>query len=295
MYYKLIVNPVAGNGRTLQILPQIEKRLKEGQIEYDIYMTKGPKDATKAAEKAAHNFDILVAIGGDGTVNEVINGMAGSHAILGTLPAGTGNDYAKTLGFPEDLEKAISAFIGGQVKPLDLGQVLGQYFVNCVGVGFDGTVAYYANQGSKFAKGIWVYVLSILKTLLTYRPKEMEIHLDQKSFSLSTTLVAVGIGKSYGGGMKILPDAILDDGLFDVCIIEGISPLKTLFTFPQVINGRHINLKEVEIYRSKEVTIHMSSPVKLHMEGEIYTAKDLHFTIKKKGVKVIHPPEEGIL
>lgn len=293
MYHKLIVNPAAGNGRTLKLLPYIEKRFKEKGRSYEIYLTKGPKDAIQAAKRAAKTFDILVAIGGDGTVNEVVNGMAGSDAILGTLPAGTGNDYARALGFPQDLEEACSLFFQGEIKDLDLGVVLNHYFVNCVGVGFDGTVAYYANRGSKYLKGFWVYILAILKSLVTYKAVEMEIQLDGRSISLSPTLIAVGIGQSYGGGMNILPNAITDDGLFDICVIQETGRLKTLFTFPRVINGRHLPMREVEVYRSQEVKLTMSSPVKLHIEGEVFSAKDLHFTMIPKGIKVLHPPKEG--
>lgn len=295
MYHKLIVNPKAGNGRSQRLLPYIEQFFQEKSLPYDIYITKGPKDAIKAAKKAAKTHDVLVAIGGDGTIHEVVNGMASSDAILGILPVGTGNDYARALGLPKEIHKACQALFEGNVKEMDLGHVLEQYFVNCVGVGFDGTVAYYANQGNKYVGGTWVYILAILKTLMTFRPMEMEIHLDERSFTLNSTLVAIGIGQSYGGGMKILPDAIVDDGLFDVCIIEETGRLKTLFTFPRVIYGKHLSLKEVAIYRSREVRIHMHSPMRLHMDGELFTHRDLHFTVIPKGIKVIQPKEEGIL
>lgn len=295
MHHQLIVNPKAGNGRSQKLLPYIEKTFQERGIPYDIYITRGPNDATQAAKRAAETHDILVAIGGDGTIHEVVNGMATSSATLGILPVGTGNDYARALGYPKEIDRACLALLEGKTKKMDLGHVLDRYFVNCVGVGFDGVVAHYANQGIKYVSGAWVYIIAILKTLITYRPVNMEILLDGKSFSLNPTLVAVGIGQSYGGGMQILPHAIVDDGLFDVCIIEETGRLKTLFTFPQVIQGRHLSLKEVEIYRCQEVCISMRSPMKLHMDGEIFTNQELHFTMIPKGIKVIQPKEEGIL
>jgi diacylglycerol kinase (ATP) len=198
-------------------MPSIEKYFRDSKLEYDLYQTKGPLDAIEASRQAVRDgFNIIIAAGGDGTVNEVLNGIAGSEAVLAAIHGGKGNDFAMSVDMPRDLNEACLALQNADVKKIDLGKVLGRYFINSVGVGFDAAVALRVNKGIKPLNGVSAYIYAVFETVLSYRPIEMEIDLgDGIIFTKKPVLVAVGIGSTYGGGMKILPQAIQDDGLLE--------------------------------------------------------------------------------
>lgn len=286
--YKFIVNPIAGGGKTRSLMPKIEKRFKEAGAEFDIYITKGPKDAIEAAERAAsEGFEIIVAVGGDGTVNEVLNGIVHTKAALAAIHGGKGNDFATAVNMPRDLDHACAALLRADIKNIDLGKVLDRYFINSVGVGFDAAVALRANQGVRPFKGVSAYVYSFLKMLYSYEPVEMIIDLGTGPVKKTPLLVAVGIGTSYGGGMKIVPEAIQDDGLFDVCVMDVMNRLSLVYHFPKVFSGTLKNLEQASMYRTSTVKLSLSAPRPLHLEGEILFGDELHFTLKPKAMKVL--------
>ena len=157
--YKFIVNPIAGGGRAKALMPRIEAVFNDTGAEFDIYTTNGPQDAIKAAaEAAANGFDIVVAVGGDGTVNEVLNGIAETGAALATVHGGKGNDFATAINMPGSIEEACVSLLKAEMKQIDLGRVMDRYFINSVGVGFDAAVALRVNNGVKFFKGVSAYI-----------------------------------------------------------------------------------------------------------------------------------------
>ncbi len=290
-----IVNPAAGGRKNSAVKQEkLIHRLNEAlqsqnKFHYDLYITQKPGDAVNASGKAAENgYRVIVAVGGDGTVNEVANGMAGSDAALATIPTGKGNDFAAILNMPRSLKEAIEALSSGCIKSIDLGRVLERYFVNSLGVGFDAAVASRVN-GKKFLinKGKWPYISSIFSTFLTYQPVEMEMVLDDTTVECKPTLVAVGIGHSYGGGIKIVPTAVNDDGFFDICVIDRISKGELLYYLPRAVKGKHLTLNKCKMYRSKEIVLNAASELPLHMEGEVLTGRRMHFTLQHKGIKVL--------
>ncbi len=288
MRYQFIANPIAGGGRAKSQVPRIIKNFTEAGADFELYTTTGPGDAVDAARQAAAGgFDVVVAIGGDGTVNEVLNGIAGSGAILAAVHGGKGNDFAQAVGMPRDIDAACAALLRGKTKAIDLGRVMDRYFINSVGVGFDAVVAHRVNQGVKLFRGVSAYIYTVFKTLTTYAPVQMEVTLDDTSFTMHPMLVAVGIGQAYGGGMRIVPDAIQDDGLFDVCVIDRTGRLELAYHFPKVFKGNHTRMKQTSMYRSKEVKLQLSAVHPLHMEGEILFGDRMHFTLEHKGMKVL--------
>lgn len=288
MRYKLIINPIAGGGRARALAPRIIEKFRESGADFDSFTTTGPGSAVEAARGAAEEgYDIVVAVGGDGTVNEVLNGIAGSGAALAVVHGGKGNDFAMAMGMPRDLDAACAALLEAKIKEIDLGMVLDRYFINSVGVGFDAEVAHRVNQGVKVFKGVSAYIYTVFKTLATYKPIQMEVTLDDTSFTLHPTLVAVGIGQSYGGGMRIVPDAIQDDGLFDVCVMDRLGKLETAYHFPKVFKGRHTGMKQTRMFRSREVRLKLSEVHPLHMEGEILFGDKMHFTLQPQAMKVL--------
>lgn len=286
--YKFIVNPVAGGGRAKSLMPAVINRFKEAKADFDLYETRGPRDAIEAAKKAAEEgYDIVVAAGGDGTVNEVLNGIVGSKAILAALRGGKGNDFAIAVNMPKDVDAACRALLKAETKKIDLGKVLDRYFINSVGVGFDAAVALRVNRGVKPFKGVSAYIYAFFATLKSYQTVDMEIDLGNGPVASHPVLVAVGIGQNYGGGMKIVPDAIQDDGLFDICVLDSMSRIKLIYHFPKVFSGKHIFIEEAGMYRSKEIKLRLSETRPLHMEGEILFGDEMHFTLDPKGMTVL--------
>jgi diacylglycerol kinase (ATP) len=286
--YKFIVNPIAGGGRASALVPKIQEYFNNAGAEFDIYTTRGPKDAIEAAaEAAAKGFDIVVAVGGDGTVNEVLNGIAETGAALATVHGGKGNDFATAINMPRNIEKACASLLKAEIKQIDLGRVMDRYFINSVGVGFDAAVALRVNNGVKFFKGVSAYIYAFFEMLTSYEPVEMEIDLGDGPVSDMPLLVAVGIGQSYGGGMRIVPDAIMDDGLFDVCIMEVMNRPKLIYYFPRVFSGTLKNIEQAHMYRTPEVKLKLSEPRPMHLEGEILFGDYMHFTLQPQAMKVL--------
>ncbi len=286
--YFFIVNPIAGGGKAKSLIKRIEDNFKQSGAEFQIYWTKGPLDAIEAAKNAAEEgYEIVVAAGGDGTVNEVLNGLVGTRAVLATIHGGKGNDFATAVMMPKKIDEACRALLKGEIRAIDLGRVMDRYFINSVGVGFDAAVALRVNNGVKPFKGVSAYVYAFFKSLFSYEMVEMEIDAGSGPIKTSPLLVAVGIGQAYGGGMKIVPDAIQDDGLFDVCIFESMNRLALVYHFPKVFSGKLKNLEQANIFRTKELKLKLSEVRPLHMEGEIYFSDHMHFTLEPKGMKVL--------
>jgi len=287
--YKFIINPIAGGGKTKLVVPVLEQVFKENRADYDLYWTRDRGDGIEAAARAAEDgFEIVVAVGGDGTVNEVLNGIAGTGVILAAVHGGKGNDFATAVGMPRKTEAAALALLRGNTRAIDLGRVMDRYFINSVGVGFDAAVAERVNNGVKYFKGVSAYTFIFLEKLFSYKSVEAVIDIGNGPINTIPLLVAVGIGQAYGGGMKIVPDAVQDDGLFDVCVFEdSISRLGLAYHFPKVFSGKLKNVKQVSMYRVPEVKVQLSEPRPLHMEGEILFGDSMHFTLEQRAMTVL--------
>lgn len=286
--YKFIVNPVAGAGKAYSLLPRLKEIMKESGIDYDIYETREPKDAIESARVAAkEGYDVVVAVGGDGTVNEVLNGIVGTKAALAVIHGGKGNDFATAVNMPPEIDAACKALLDANIKYIDLGKVMDRYFINSVGIGFDAAVAERVNRGVKPFKGVSAYIYAVMEMLISYQTTEMKVDLGDGTFNCKPTLVAVGIGQAYGGGMRIVPDAIQDDGLFDVCILDEMKKPVMLYHFPKVFKGKLKYLKEANMFRTNEVKIKLSDARPMHLEGEILKGDYMHFTIEEKAMPVL--------
>ena len=286
--YFFIINPIAGKTRPAEAAEKIHRVFRAQEVNYSIQQSTYPGEAIDLARKASQKgTEVVVAVGGDGTVNEVVNGIEGSPVKLGVIPSGTGNDFAYSFNIPDDIAEACRILLAGKTRMIDLGQVNDRKFINLVGVGFDGAVAEMTNRRSKIFRGSLMYVISVLRKLVTYRPLELKIGLDGEFFRISPMLMAVGICKSYGGGFKIVPDAVQDDGLFDICIIDRVNPVEALPYLVGGLRGTHLGLKKTEIYRAKTVSIEAPKPLPYHIEGEVFHDDRLEFSLIQGGIEVI--------
>ncbi len=253
----------------------IEKGANRG-IEFDINFTSqfGEENATNLAKKAIEEgADRIVVVGGDGTINEVVNGIAGSEVILGIIPAGVGNDFARALGIPEDTEIALNTVIEGKVIEVDLGQANNRYFTAVISFGFD---AHVNRRAVELKRKFWflpsqsMYAFALLRELLS-RLEYSQVELDIQGTSLESKVILIAVANtpSYGRIFKIAPLADMRDGRLDVCLIREAGKLRVLKNILQVIQGTHTNLPEVKMFRASSLTIRSLQNLPCQMDGEI--------------------------
>jgi diacylglycerol kinase (ATP) len=274
--YTVIVNPAAGKGKGRRVFKSIRQEFERRGIEFGLVETRGPGDATIAARDAM--TPVVVAVGGDGTVNEVANGLAGSPKALGIIPAGSGNDFIKSIGIPRNSREAIDILFQDLRRRIDTGRVScigktapdkrGRIFVNGVGVGFDAAVAVRTRK-IPYLSGTALYVAGVLQTLAQYSPPEFELSMDHTTNRSRNLLIAIGNGKCAGGGFYLTPDAVVDDGLLDVCVIEPKSIPKILRLMPKVMRGEHHDVVGVSFFREKHLRISSGTEFSVHADGEI--------------------------
>lgn len=293
MHLKLIVNPVASGANIKKIGPEITDFFKQNQTSTSVDYTTKPHEATNLAKAAAdQDFDAIIAVGGDGTVNEVVNGIVNSKAVLGIIPTGSANDFAKELNLPTSIADACQAILDANTRKIDVGKVNDRYFINVAGVGLDAQVSEKANKTPVRARGLVQYVIALSRVLLNSHPKEFNLSLDGKARRIKAWLISIGNGKQFGGGMKILPTADVSDGLFDICVIKDIKKWAVIYYLPLVIQGKHLKLPDVAVYRAKEVEISCLGCLG-HADGEIMRGDLFKFVLLPQALEVIAPASIG--
>jgi len=269
--YFFIVNPAAGGGKRMEAITEIESFFQEKSLNFEMVLTKAPKQATELAKKAANNgYKNIVAVGGDGTVNEVVNGLVGTDATLGIIPIGSGNDFSRAIGLARNINKDLKILLAKKTKEIDLGFVNNRYFVDGLGVGFDAEASMKVRKFLKYVNGFLAYLASVLRTLVTYQFPQVKITLDNgQIIKTGILMMAVMNGPRYGAGFYIAPSAKIDDGLFTICLIEKCSRFYALRQIPKVLKGTHVKLPIVKIITSKDVKIESKSFLPAHVDGEI--------------------------
>lgn len=290
------MNKVSGNGRALKVWHLLEKILLKKNINYCVRFTEEPKQATAFVHELLGNEQtkVIIAVGGDGTVHEVINGLVGSTIPLGVIPAGSGNDFCRQLRIPLRSDKALERILRHEPKRIDLGRIDDKYFATVVGVGFDGQVALTTNR-SKYKKILNIarmggisYIIGVIKVLHAYKPMTVHLKIDHTELKLTKVwLIAIANSPFYAGGMAICPDAQNNDGLLDICIVQELTKRELLYLFPSVFKGRHINHPSVTIYRGKEIEIFSESPLLVHGDGEMIGQTPVNLTIEPNYLYVI--------
>jgi diacylglycerol kinase (ATP) len=297
---ELIVNLTAGGGKPHKHLNTVSKYLKENGLNFKVCNTSHQGEAMELAQKAADNgAELIVSVGGDGTVNEIVNGIMKSKndPPLGIIPLGWANDFIKSTNIPSDTIEACKILIKGKTKKIDIGLINNQiYFANICGVGFDAEVAQLANQMKSKHPNLhilsaFVYVFATVKKLLSpFGYHNVKIKFDGQEIHSKILFIAISNGKFYGGRFKITPEAILDDGLLELCTVEEMGRLKYLMSIPKVFKGTHESIKGINFYRTKEVVIQSSEPILAQVSGEVIEGqKKFTITLLPKSLKLIVP------
>ena len=264
----LIVNPSAGGGRAGRALAAVQAALDAAGIPHRAERTRSLDHARELATGAAAGGEVAVALGGDGLVGAVADALRHTDGVLGVLPGGRGNDFARVLGIPLEPVAACEVLKTGVERALDLGEVGEKTFVAVASCGFDSDCNRIANE-TRFVRGTAVYVYSALRGLAGWRPARFEIAFDGADpVSLVGYSVVVANSKAYGGGMYIAPDASLEDGLLDVLTIGDMPKLRFLRLLPTVFKGRHVLAPEVSQRRAREVRVSADRPFTLYADGD---------------------------
>jgi YegS/Rv2252/BmrU family lipid kinase len=288
----LVHNPTAGGGRAGRLVPEVAARLAADGVELDRHQTRSLEDARLAACQAAGSVDAVVAVGGDGTVGASAAGLAdaglGAKAALGVVPAGGGNDAARSLGLPPGDPLAAAGLLTRlRRRPADLASVAGRAYLNVAGAGFDSEVNRIANQRLGWAGNRPRYVGAVLAELVVGRTASFRLTLDGRASELRGWLVAVANGPSYGGGMRVAPQASLADGLLEVVVIGDVGKLEFLRTFPKVFSGRHVGHPAVAVHRAARVELDADRPLAVYADGEPAGTLPATFEVRPAAITVL--------
>lgn len=282
---KFIVNPASANGSTERLWGQIEQAIRREIGDFEAVFTTTSNHATDLARKALdEGFEMVVAVGGDGTVNEVVNGFFDSgvpvnpDAVLGVICRGTGSDFIKTMNIPKEIEGAARVLKGRAVKRCDAGRVISRdtgggqmerYFVNIADFGVGGEAVERVNNTTKAFGGFVSFLYGTLATLWAYKGKTVRIRIDDHyEVEKPINSVVIANGQYFGGGMWVAPHAEVDDGLFDILVLDDMTFLESLANIPRLYKGTHIEHPKVECFRGKTLIAESDEDVLIDIEGE---------------------------
>jgi YegS/Rv2252/BmrU family lipid kinase len=268
---KLIANPVSGSGRARRIASLVIDLLGRRGLDFDLEFTAAPRHAAEIAARSCDHFDAIVAIGGDGTVHEIASSMLRCAKPLGVIPAGSGNDLIKSLHIPHTIEASVEVLLAGRTRTIDVGTINGRCFVNVVGIGFDAAVNHASHSIGRPASGVLRYLLALVRTLGSFDPVRLTVTIDGRTREEDLFLLTVGNGTTCGGGFKLTPHAVLDDGRLDVTMVRPISVPSLLWHLPKVFGG---TIDRVPRYASmtsaRTIRVTSDIPVPVHVDGEMY-------------------------
>ncbi|MDE2797765.1 MAG: diacylglycerol kinase family lipid kinase [Gemmatimonadota bacterium] len=275
-HWTIIANPVSGRGRARRTGERVADLLHERGVYVDLMMSGAPGDCERLAREAlARGVRQVAACGGDGTVHEVVNGLANSDAVLGIVPCGRGNDLVRALGLSSDVEDVVNTLVHGVDRAIDLGKVGDRFFATVASLGFDTAVAQrMQNQGTGFLTralgmgGTVSYGLTVLRTLVGYRSSLVRLRGDFGVFEGRILLAATANAPFYGSGVKIAPDAMVDDGVLDVCIVADVSRWTVLRMFLRAYSGAHVGHSAVRVVQTRTLQIESDDPLWIFADGE---------------------------
>jgi diacylglycerol kinase (ATP) len=268
--YFILVNPVAGNGRYLDKIQRIRDEFTRREVAFDLYETNGNARADIVIRNRFHPdlFSDILILGGDGTINETINGLKFRDTPLSVISMGTGNDTIKHIHKKLDFDYQLKTAFEGKTVSIDAGMCNNRIFMNGVGIGFDGKVVEMLNRTGKKYTGHRAYMQAVLKILLTYREKEILARVDENEIREKILLMTITKGTTFGGGFLVNPHAKNDDGLLDICMFKKVPLWMRIIYLSRMKSGGHRNLKVVSFYKARQVHIEKNEALCAHMDGE---------------------------
>ncbi len=289
----IILNPQAAKGNAQKHFDQIFQNFQDAQFDHEVKYSEYPMHAESIAKEAAQNgYDNIVVAGGDGTLNEVVNGILKSNCNpqLGIIPTGTCNDFIKAAGIPADILESCNTIISGNSQAFDVGLAGDRYFINAVGIGFDVAVVQEL-QKIEHLNSFLVYLSTVLKKIFSYKGIELFIQNGEVHSHRQALMLTIANGICYGGNFNIAPHADPTDGFLDAILIKNISPFKRLKILSKVFSGNHIKNPNVHIFKTNDLYIKANDNLLLQIEGELMTwpYKEIHIKILPKRLRIKVP------
>jgi diacylglycerol kinase (ATP) len=283
----VILNPASGAGKTRKLVPRVTKALQAVGRPFHLHLTTRAGEAPEVAKRfALDGAAVVIAIGGDGTLNEVANGLltSGREVPLGLVPSGHGSDFVRTAKTPKSAEDAIALACEGKTRRIDVGRVAfddgtSRYFINVAGLGFDAAVAQRV-QRTRLPGSTLPYLLSLVSTLVRYKNIKVRVTADGETISDDAVFVTVANGKYFGGGLMITPMSEFQDGLLDLAVIGDLGKLELLKEVPGVYRGKHVDHPKFLHRRARSIRIETAEPARVQLDGELVGSAPVTFTVE---------------
>jgi diacylglycerol kinase (ATP) len=289
VHLKVIYNPAAGRGRARRHVREVEEYLRSRGARADCEPSTGPDDLVRiAAESSRAGYDRVVVCGGDGTLNLAVREFDLSKGTLALIPTGSGDDFARVMGIPRrNIRAACDVALDGRVREVDVALANNLRYLGVAGLGFDSEVAEYANRNVKFLRGSAVYLYAIFRVLPRFTPRAVRIRSESGTRSERIMFAAIGNTRQYGGGIRITPDAVVDDGLLDLCIVHETTRGELLKTLPKAYTGAHVKSPFVEMGRGREFHFEGEQVMAVYADGEPLTRTPVSFGVAAEKLKIV--------
>lgn len=290
MHLKIIYNPAAGRGRARRRVREVEEYLRARGARVDCEPSTGPDDLVRiAAESSRAGYDRVAICGGDGTLNLAVREFDLAKGTLALIPTGSGDDFARVMGIPRKVRPACDIVLDGVVREVDVALANNLRYLGVAGLGFDSEVADYANRNVKFLRGSAVYLYAILRVLPRFTPRPVRIRTEDGTREVRVMFAAVGNTRQYGGGIRITPAAVVDDGLLDLCIVHETTRMELLKTLPKAYTGAHVHSPFVETGRGREFHFTSDQAMAVYADGEPLTRTPVSFGLASERLRVVVP------
>jgi YegS/Rv2252/BmrU family lipid kinase len=287
--HTLLVNPSAGGGRTRKHLDTALAALADGGIDPTLVLTESVEHGRWAARAAVDRGERVIVMSGDGLIGQVGGVLANTDGVMGIIPGGRGNDLARALGIPADVEEAAGIVAAGATRVIDVGEANGKRFLCIASCGFDSDANRIANESR--IGGPLVYAYAALKALAAWKPATFTLELDGNTVERTGYTVAAANGKAYGGGMIAAPGAELDDGLLDVGATGNVGKLRFVRGLTKIFKGEHLEALDVQVWQTPEVRIAADRPFAVYADGDPITELPATVRILPAALNVIVPPD----
>lgn len=288
--YTIIVNPTSGSGASLKNIPKIEALLREKGAEFRIVKAETPERATELAQECTQNgTEGVIAVGGDGTLFRIVNGLTGSDTPLIFAPCGTGNDFVRSLKLPKDPIQALRLQLDSPMRKIDVGRINDMHFLNVSGTGFDVEVLRQADKYKAKFRGLLPYLLGLFDAIRHFKPMTAQISIDdQPAETVGFTILSLGNGRYIGGGMKAVPEAEVDDGLFDLVIVHPVKKVTIFMLVMFYVLGLHVKIGLAKQCRCRKIAFRQPNAT-INIDGELYTMDAANYEICKSALTVRVP------
>jgi YegS/Rv2252/BmrU family lipid kinase len=282
---RVIYNPTGGRGRVARRMPEVQAHLRALGAAVETYATASADDLARAAAEASRDgsVDRVVICGGDGSVHHGVRDFDLERGTFAMLPLGSGDDFASVCNVPRDVRRACETAVRGEVREVDVALANGIRYLGVAGLGFDSEVNEYANS-IRLPLGSFVYVYATLRLLPRFQPHRVSI---DGAPPAPIMFAAVGNARQYGGGIRIAPDARLDDGLLDACIVHRTSRFQLLMTMPRAYSGAHTKSEFVELRRAAAFLFESEEALKVYGDGEYMTTTPVRFGVEGRRLRVV--------